>query len=121
MSKKLGRPSLIPWWTLIPLAIICIAIGMCLGGCASSELDYAKANAEPGFVPQPLRDVRIVVDATAQCALMGARIPVGNFANACSDPFGRVKPKTCTIILPLDAPRWMKDHEEGHCLYGRFH
>ena len=110
-------PPLLPWW-LVVATIAAFAAAMCVSGCATeSELAAANATESPNLPPLHVR----VEDPHAVCLSRGAKAREGRRINACAEWRGIAAPGYCLVILPQDAPRWLIQHEELHCKYGRWH
>ena len=89
-----------------------------LAGCAT-EADFARqaGTSAPNFP----RLYVYTADVKSACIAAGARYAPGDIVHGCSDPWGRLTPKHCTVFLPHDAPTWLVEHEDLHCKYGNFH
>ena len=100
-------PRIIPW-TIIALLIVLVALGFALSGCAS--MDYDWQHTHPA-APKPWRTV-IVKDADATCRALGSTGIGIDRVLACAT--WRID--GCTIYLPKDAPQFIVEHEERHCM-----
>ena len=102
-------PPLIPAWLLIATAAAIMAALLVTMGCATMDYRWQQtrpASAKPWFYVT-------VADADFTCRTLGAD-PERSLAriNACA----QWQPVGCTVYVPENAPRWIVEHEEKHCL-----
>lgn len=97
-------------------------LALLLSACATDR-ELAMAYVEEGFVVKPI--VRVYVDnPDAVCrtqVVRHVRFADGTRINACADPYSKIDPRVCTIILPHNAPAWLDEHEVLHCERGSYH
>ena len=89
-----------------------------LAGCVT-ETDLAR-NAGT-WAPDYPRVYVYTHDVAAACTAMGARYSSTDIVHGCSDAWGKVNYKRCTIVVPPNPPQWLVTHEDLHCKYGNFH
>jgi starvation-inducible outer membrane lipoprotein len=113
-DKDFRIPALVLWACVIAMFLM-------LEGCATTpgELEQAQANATP--VPGYPAYVQRVKDVHSACVNIGTRVAAGGRVLGCADPYGRILRGLCAVIVPLDDPGWIEEHERLHCVYGRFH
>ncbi len=93
------------FWLCVAIILICL-----LAGCAAPGFDYAWTQARPASVKPWLYIT--VADPDRTCRAIGtSSLYLGSIA-ACAT----WKPVGCVVYLPKDAPRWMIEHEERHCM-----
>lgn len=101
------------------------ANGVCVGiDCYNSKMP------PPGYAPLVVR----VDDPHYTCKSLGVvpavdprvQLSALNITHeapiyGCADPWGRIQPRACVVIVGKDAPQWVIDHELEHCDRGQFH
>ena len=98
-------------FTLLGLLVVPVCLWVAsLGGCASFGTQWAQVRPP---VTAPYAYI-VVADADRVCRQVG--FDAGGVIHGCAIPYQN----TCTIYLPHDAPDWLVQHEEQHCL-GRAH
>ena len=102
-------PPLIPFWLL---ALTAAAIGMAVWATVNASMfDYdwqqtRPASAKPWFYVK-------VQDTDRTCrAILGTNASAMERINGCAT----WQPTHCIIYITPDAPRWIIEHEEKHCL-----
>ena len=108
-----GGILLLAWWTwpsLIPVRFgraLLLIFG--LSGCASFGYQWEQTRA-PSVKPWLYVTV---TDTDFACRSAGADLERRlSRINACA----QWKPIGCVIYIPENAPRWMIEHEERHCM-----
>ena len=92
--------------TLVLGAVLLLML-LLLDGCASFGYDWTQAH-EPA--PKPWQYIT-TERADAICRKSGAHVRDGERVLGCATWY----PTGCVIVLPPNAPAWLREHEERHC------
>lgn len=97
--------TVIPW-SWIVLIVLAFAL-ILLSGCASMDYQWHRVH-DPA--PAPWLYVN-VADPDAVCKQLGASGSGLSRIVACA----QWTAAGCIVFLPIDAPAWVKEHEDKHC------
>lgn len=111
-------PPVIPWWLWLATLVTLGWLISLMAGCATeAELARQYGSGAPGYPAA----IRYVSDVQSACIKAGARVAPDFTIHGCADWGGKLQARTCTVIVPPNAPDWLISHELLHCRYGNFH